>query len=65
MTFELHPEIEDLNMQVIYDSDCNKIKLQFMWNAVIGYYRSKDIVMMDPYNLLEDDIHKDIVGYGV
>ena len=62
--FTLHPLIEDLNTQVMYESDCEKVKLQFAWNTIIVSDRLKALVMMDPYNSLEADIHKYLVGYG-
>ena len=43
----------------MYESDCNKVKLQFKRNAVIGCNRYKALVNMDTYNSLEADIHKD------
>ena len=62
MPLKLHPQIKDLNTLVMYESDCNKAKLKFARNTVIGCDRLKELVMMDPYNSLEVDIHKDIVG---
>ena len=29
VTFTLHTSIEDINMRVLYESDFNKVKLQF------------------------------------
>ena len=46
--FKLHPEIEDLNTRVMYESDCDKVKLQFARNKVIGWDGSKALVTMDP-----------------
>ena len=51
-------------MRVMYKSDCNKVKLQFVRNAVIGCDGSRALVTMDPYNSLEANIHKDLVGSG-
>ena len=62
MTFTLHPEIEYPNTRVMYESDCEKVKLQFTKNMVIGCGRQKALVTMDPYNSLEANINKDLVG---
>ena len=60
----LSPEIEDHNMRLIYECDCDKFKLQFSRNAIIGCVLLKSLVAMDPNNSLEENIHKDTVGYG-
>ena len=62
--FMLLPEIQDLNTRIMYVSDWDKVKLQFARNTVIGWYGSKALVTMDPYNSLKEDIYKDIVGSG-
>ena len=62
--FILHTETEDVNRQFIYDSDCNKAKLQCVGKAVIGCNGSNTLVMMDPYNSLKSYNHKDLVGSG-
>ena len=49
-------------MRVMYESDCDKVKLQFMRNTVIGYDGSKAFLKIDPYNSLKADTHKDPVG---
>ena len=64
MPLTLHPEIEDVNTRVMYESDCNKVKFKFLGNMVIGCDRSKAFVMMDLYNSLKDDMHRDLVQYG-
>ena len=64
MPFALHPEIEDLNTRVIYEFECDKVKLKFARNTVIGWDGSKALVTMDSYNSLEADMHKDLVGSG-
>ena len=46
----------------MYDSDCGKVKFQLVRNTVIGCNGSKALVTMDPYNSLEANIHKDLVG---
>ena len=48
----------------MYESDCNKVKFKFLGNMVIGCDRSKAFVMMDLYNSLKDDMHRDLVQYG-
>ena len=58
----LHPELEDPNTQVMYESDWDKFKLQFSSNTVIGCNVFNALVLMDPYNSLEADMHNDIVG---
>ena len=62
--FTLHPAIEDINTRVIYESGCDKVKLRFARNTAIGCDGSKALVTLDPYNSLEADIHKDLVGSG-
>ena len=47
----------------MYESDCDKVKLQLTRRTVIGCDGFKAFVMMDTYNLLKSDSHKDIVGY--
>ena len=44
----IHPEIEDLNARVMYESDCDKVNLQNAGNTVIVWNGSKDLVAMDP-----------------
>ena len=61
--FTLNPKTEYLITQVMYESYCNKIKFKFARKAVIGCNITKELLMMDPYNTLEADIHKDIFGY--
>ena len=51
-------------MRVIYESDGDKVKLQFARNTVFVCDKSKALVKMDPCNCLDHDIHKDLVGYG-
>ena len=51
-------------MRVMYESDYDKVKLQFARNTVIFCNRSKALVIMDPYNSLKADICKDLVVYG-
>ena len=63
LTFMLHQEIEDLNMQAMYESHCHKVKLQFVRIMFIGCNGSNELVTMDQYNSLKANIHKDIVGY--
>ena len=46
----------------MYEYDYEKVKLQFSRNTVFGCNGSKALVTLDPYNSLESDIHKDIVG---
>ena len=46
----------------MYEYDCDKVKLQLERNTVIGCNGLKDLVMMNPYNSLKADIHKDQVG---
>ena len=53
----------DVNMQIMYESDYNKVKFQFAGNAVIGWNISKSLVPMDSYNSLKSNIHKDLVGW--
>ena len=60
----LHLEIEDVNMWVMYESYCDKVKLKFTRNMVTGWVRPKALVAMDPYNSLKADIHNDLVGSG-
>ena len=48
----------------MYESDCDKVKLQFAINVVIGCNGSNAIVIMDPYNSIEAIIYKGLVGYG-
>ena len=61
--FHASSKTEYLNTQVMYESYCNKVKLKFARNAVIGCGGTKQLVMMDPYNTLEAEINKDIFGY--
>ena len=49
-------------MRLMYESDCDKVKLQFGRNTVISSGVLKSLVTIDPYDSLEDDIHKDLVG---
>ena len=64
MPFKLHTEIEDLNTQVMFESDCDKDNLKFVRNTVIGCNWSKAFLTIDTYNSLEANIHKDIVESG-
>ena len=64
VSFTLHREIEDVNVWVMYESYCNKFKLQFARNVVTVCIRPKAFVAMDPYNSLKADIHNDLVGSG-
>ena len=64
MHFAIYPEIEDVNTLVMYESDCDKVKLQFTRNAVIGCNKLIALVAMDPYKSLETDVNKDIVVSG-
>ena len=48
----------------MYESDCDKVKLQFVRNKVVDWDGSRALVTMDPYNSLEIDINKDIFGSG-
>ena len=57
-TFMFHPGIEDVNTWVMYESDYDKFKLKFTRDVVIVCNRSKDLVMMDPYNSLKVNIRK-------
>ena len=43
-----HPATEDVNMCVMYDYGCNKVKLKFTRNTVIVCNLSKALVTMDP-----------------
>ena len=61
VSFMLHIEIEDVNMWVMYESYCDKVKLQFTKNMVTVFVRPKALVAMDPYNSLKPDIHNDLV----
>ena len=45
----------------MYDSDCNKVMLQFTRNAVFVCNVSKALVTIDTYKSLDVDIHKDLV----
>ena len=47
----------------MYESDWDKVKLQFTRNMVIGCNKSKALVI-NPYKLFESNIHKDIVVSG-
>ena len=60
----IHPGIEYVNMWVMYEFDCDKVKLKFTRNKVIGCNGSKALVTMDLYNSLKANIHKDLVKYG-
>ena len=46
----------------MYESDCDKFKLKLARNTVIGCNGLKSLVTLDPYNSLEADIHKYLVG---
>ena len=46
----------------MYESDCDKVKFQFLSNMVIVCNVSKVLVTMDPYISLEANIHKYLVG---
>ena len=48
----------------MYESDWEKVKFQFARNGAIGCNLSKALVMMDPYNLLKANIHRDKFGTG-
>ena len=50
-------------MRLMYESDCDKVKLQFGRNTVIGCSGLKSLVVMDTYNSLQGNIHKDLFGY--
>ena len=41
MSFMLHPEIDSLNIQVMYKSNYDKVEFQFASNVVVGRNRSK------------------------
>ena len=47
----------------MYESDCEKLKLNFARNTLIGCNRSKALVPLDPYKSIESDIHKYLVGF--
>ena len=47
----------------MYDSDCDKVKLKFISNTVIGCNIPKALLTMDTYNSLEADIHTYLVGF--
>ena len=46
----------------MFVSECDKFKLLFTRNRVIGCIRLKDLVTMVPYNSPKTDIPKDQVG---
>ena len=60
--FTFHPEIVYLKKWVMYYSDYDKVMLQFARNTVIVCDGSNYLAMMDPYNSIEANIHKDLVG---
>ena len=47
----------------MYESDCDNIKFQLVSNTIIGWNGLKVLMVMDPYNSLEADINKYLVGY--
>ena len=48
----------------MYEYDWNKVKLKFTKNMVIDCNRLKALVIMDPYNSLKANTHKELFGYG-
>ena len=48
----------------MYKSDCDKVKLKFTRNTVIGCNGLKALVKMDPYNSIKYDTNRDLVGSG-
>ena len=62
--FTLHPDIEYVNTWVIYESECDKVKLQFTRKTSISCYGLKYLVTMETYNSLDANIYKDLVGSG-
>ena len=57
MCLMIHPGIEYVNMWVMYEFDCDKVKLNITRNKVIGCNGSKALVTMDLYNSLKANIH--------
>ena len=47
----------------MYEYDCDKVKLQFIINTVIGCYISKYLGMKDPYNSQKFNINEDILRF--
>ena len=62
VAFTLHSEIEYLKTQVMYDSDSDKVKLEFARNTVIGCNVLKDLLEINPYNSLKANMYQDLVG---